>query len=293
MSKVAVIIPTYNRALPVQRAVESVRAQTFSELEIIVVDDGSSDETAGVLRRYSDCRYIRIAHSGLPAVARNAGVRASSAAFFAFLDSDDEWLPEKLHVQMRALDSASCGLVCSNAHVISTDPRVPSGPYLPAREKSLGPTLQELLLNNFVIASSVVVKREFFESAGGFSEDSRLRGVEDYELWLRIARSTQFHYIDQELVRYHRSTAGISGQSPGLAHWQAMELIFSRFSSSLTSSDRTLTATLQVQLDACRRSICDEYLAHGRRRDFARRFAAFAGHSPLAAAKYLAAKMLL
>lgn len=293
MSTVAVIIPTYNRVRSVQRAIESVRAQTYSDLEIVVADDGSDDETAGVLRRYSDCRYLRIDHSGLPAAARNAGVRSSSAAHLAFLDSDDEWLPQKLHLQMQAMESTSCGLVCSNAQIISTDHRVPSGPYLPAREKRFAPTLQQLLLNNFVIASSVVVKREFFESAGGFSEDPLLRGLEDYELWLRIAVSTRFHYIDQELVRYHRSTAGISGQSSGLAYWQAMELIFSRFSGSLASSDPTLSATLQMQLDASRRSVCDEYLAHGRRGDFARRLAAFASRSPLAAAKYLAAKMLL
>jgi glycosyltransferase involved in cell wall biosynthesis len=298
MSTVAAIIPTYNRAQAVQRAIESVRAQTYSDLEIIVVDDGSDDDTADILGRYSDCLYIRTAHSGLPAVARNAGVEASSAEYLAFLDSDDEWLPQKLLLQMQAMEFKSCGLVCSNAYVISTDPGIPSGPYLPAREKAFKPTLRELVLNNFVIASSVVVKRESFEAAGGFNEDPRLRGLEDYDLWLRIADSTRLHYIDQELVRYHRSIAGLSGQNTGLAYWQAMELVFSsssRFSSSvtLTGLDRRLAATYQMQLDACRRSICDEYLAQGQRRDFAKRFAAFVFQSPLGAAKYLAAKMLL
>jgi glycosyltransferase involved in cell wall biosynthesis len=291
MDTVAVIIPTYNRAGPLRLAIESVRSQTYPGLEIIVVDDGSDDETADLLRTYDDCRYIRISHSGLPAVARNAGLRASSAAYISFLDSDDEWLPQKLHSQMEAMRETPCGFVCSNAHVVSTDPRIPSGPYLPAREKHSGLVLRELLSGNFVITSSVVLKRECLD-AGGFSEDPRLRGLEDYDLWLRIAGSTPFHYMDQEMVRYNRSSTSVSGRNSSLAYWQGMELIFSRISQSLLPSDKILAATVQTQRDACRRSICDEYLANGQRGDFARGFAAFLGQRPVAAAKYLAAKML-
>src|ERR1051325_1221597 len=114
----AVVIPTYNRASSLKRAIDSVQAQTCTPPEIIVVDDGSEDDTAAVIRQYQNCRYTRVAHSGLPAVGRNLGAQLTKADYIAFLDSDDEWLPHKLETQLRTMLAAGSGLVCSNGTLV-------------------------------------------------------------------------------------------------------------------------------------------------------------------------------
>src|SRR6516165_5246405 len=119
LPRIAVIIPTYNRASLVTRAIESVLAQTYTNYELVVVDDGSEDNTLEIVKQYTGCRYVRLEHSGLPSVARNAGVRSTDTPYVAFLDSDDEWLPGKLTVQTEILESnPDVGLVCSNAFVM-------------------------------------------------------------------------------------------------------------------------------------------------------------------------------
>src|SRR5438093_13567082 len=100
VKSVAVIISTYNRASSLKRAIDSVQAQTVKDLDVIVIDDGSEDDTAEVLREYPSCRYVKIPHSGLPALARNVGARMADAPYLAFLDSDDEWLPHTIENQL-------------------------------------------------------------------------------------------------------------------------------------------------------------------------------------------------
>src|SRR5215472_17119543 len=118
MPRISVVIPTYNAAAFLNRALRSVNAQTCRAFEIIIVDDGSDDETSSVVEQFSDCRYFRIAYSGLPAVCRNFGVKQAQGEYIAFLDADDEWIPDKLHVQSQILEANSgIGLVCSNAFV--------------------------------------------------------------------------------------------------------------------------------------------------------------------------------
>lgn len=223
MADIAVIIPTFNRASLVKRAIESVQAQTCKAREIIVVDDGSQEDIAAVVGAYENCRYKRINHSGLPAVARNAGLRMTDAECIAFLDSDDEWFPHKLKTQTRT----ACGFVCSNATLV-LDNGAPGKPYLPAGQTHRGRVLRDLLSDNFVIASSVLVRRKLLERVGGFSEDPRLRGIEDYDLWLRLAALTDFRYIDEELLMYKHSITSLSRTRSIRAQWRGLALIFSR-----------------------------------------------------------------
>ena len=134
--RVTVVIPTYNYARYVPEAVESVLAQSFDELEVVVVDDGSTDETADILRPFDEqIRYIRQEHRGLAATARNTGIRAALGRHVAFLDSDDLWLPEKVSLQVARLDSEpAVGLVYGEAllfHEVSPATVIPhsrSGP---------------------------------------------------------------------------------------------------------------------------------------------------------------------
>ena len=277
MADIAVIIPTYNRASSLKRAIDSVQAQTLSDIELIIIDDGSDDDTAVVVRRYPTCRYVKIAHSGLPAVARNEGARMTDATYLAFLDSDDEWVPPKLERQLREIRRSSFGLVCSNATLNG------ERPYFRPGKEHTGRVFRDLLADNFVITSSVLVRRDLFEQAGAFCEDPKLRGIEDYDLWLRLATLTDFRYIDEELLVYRQSEASLSRTRSLLSHWQGMEFIFSRVKDTCGPAD-----VLSRKLAGCRTSMCDAYLLSGQYREFAKTLAGLFGRHPGMVVGYLA-----
>jgi glycosyltransferase involved in cell wall biosynthesis len=283
MSEVAVVIPTYNRAASLKRAIDSVQAQRFREFEIVVVDDGSEDETESIVQSGSNCRYLRLTHTGLPAIARNAGARATDSRYIAFLDSDDVWLPHKLEIQMKIMAGNAYGVVCSNA-------LVDTGRYFSAGRVHPGNVRKDLIQDNFVITSTAVIRRDVFDRVGGFDARPAVY-FEDYDLWLRAAAITPFFYIDEALIVYNRSVSGFGSRFSKLEHWQRMEQFFMRARRALEPDAKSLAAVVDRQLDSCRRSICDEYLELRRYRDFARNMAGFAGRRPVRAVKYLAAKV--
>ncbi|MBH0208302.1 MAG: glycosyltransferase family 2 protein, partial [Nitrospira sp.] len=133
MACVSVIIPTFNRFPLLCRAVDSVLNQTHGDLEIIVIDDGSTDDTPALFAQlFPTVHYVKTDHSGLPAIARNVGIRLAKGEFVAFLDSDDQWLPDKLSQQMEPLQrNPDIGLACSNAFVMYDDKDTLSRSYLP------------------------------------------------------------------------------------------------------------------------------------------------------------------
>jgi len=174
----AVVIPAYNAAATIARALDSVFSQTVPAAQVIVVDDGSpdGDRLAAVLSGYGDrVRLLRQANAG-PAAARNAGARHCTSEWIAFLDADDSWLPHKLERQLELGRDPRAGLL----HGSARDGRPP----LP-RELDFA-TLWEC---NRVCTSMTVVRREVFEALGGFDESPQLIGAEDYHLWLRIAHA--------------------------------------------------------------------------------------------------------
>ncbi|MDH4185908.1 MAG: glycosyltransferase, partial [Nitrospira sp.] len=203
-ARVSVIIPTFNRVGVLCRAVESALNQTCPAFEIIVVDDGSTDDTSQVIpARFPSVRYHRIQHSGLPAVARNAGLRVAKGEYIAFLDSDDQWLPEKLVQQVAVLETnPAVGLACTNAFVIYKDDEIPIRPYLQDGQGQIGQVLNALLDNNFIIASTAVVRRSVLDQVGQFCEENSLLIGEDYDLWLRVAGVSEVHYIPKALAIY-------------------------------------------------------------------------------------------
>ncbi len=175
-ASISVVIPAYNAAPYVARAIESVLAQTVRPTEVIVVDDASSDATAQVVERYGPpVRLLRRAANGGPAAARNTGIAAAQGEWIALLDADDAWLPRKLERQGPWLDDPTVGLV----HALWTivDGQVPP-PVV---------TFSHLWEHNRIVASSVVVRRIALETVGGFDESPSLIALEDYNLWLRLA----------------------------------------------------------------------------------------------------------
>lgn len=197
MAAVSIIIPTFNRAGKVVRAISSVLDQTFTDFEIIVVDDGSTDRTEKAISRFNN-RIQYIAHPTNLGVssARNTGIKRSLAPFIAFLDSDDLWLPKKLKVQMEFLERNSNTLVCQTDEIwLRKGRRVnPQRKHLKPSGDIFKPSLKLCLVS----PSAVMLRRSLLEEVGLFDED--LPVCEDYDLWLRIACQHPVYLINQPLI---------------------------------------------------------------------------------------------
>lgn len=189
MALVSVIIPVYNRAELVKRAVESALRQSFRDFEMIVVDDGSDDGTCSALEVCShEIRVIRQSHRGVSA-ARNRGIRESSGELIAFLDSDDEWLPQKLERQIARFPPGKPDFICHTGEIWMRN-----GTEVPQKKKhqKQGGRFFERALDLCLISpSSVMLSRRLLDRVGLFDEE--LEAAEDYDLWLRI---TAFHAVD-------------------------------------------------------------------------------------------------
>jgi glycosyltransferase involved in cell wall biosynthesis len=222
---VSVVLPTYNRAHLLPRAIQSVLDQTFSDFELIVVDDGSGDTTPEVMEQFSDprVRYVRYEPNKGANHARNVGIHESRAALIAFQDSDDDWFPDKLEKNMAAFADAGpeIGVVYSGywKYMDADDNRM----FIPFRwvKQREGWIHDELLRNNFVTTQAAVVRRECFDRSGYWLEG--LPGKQEWELFLRISRDYQFRYIDEPLLNSRFTETGISNNSMGI--YRSMETI--------------------------------------------------------------------
>jgi glycosyltransferase involved in cell wall biosynthesis len=198
-----VIIPTWNRARTIQRAIDSALQQTLPVLEILVCDDGSTDDTesivASIAKHDARVRWIAGERGGRPAIPRNRGLRESRGNWLAFLDSDDAWLPGKLEAQLDAARGLRTLAVCSNAIRVAADGRE-SGALLDWSRPRL--TFGDLLTANRVVCSSCVLHRSLLAKAGGFPEEPEFKAVEDYVLWLRVAALADLAYCRGALVHY-------------------------------------------------------------------------------------------
>lgn len=197
MPRVSVIIPVYNGAATVAGAIESVLAQTFTDFEIIAIDNGSIDSSRELLSRYAGRVKILEEPKRGPSAARNTGVRASSGEYLAFLDADDWWLPAMLERTVQTLDrDPDCALVYTNLALVDS-----TGRELMASlaGDSHPPTVDEMLERLWpILPSGVVMRRRAFDLAGGFSE--QLTAFEDVYLWLRAREYGNFHYLAEPLA---------------------------------------------------------------------------------------------
>lgn len=197
MSAVTVIIPTYNRARKSVRAISSVLYQTFTDYEIVVVDDGSNDGTADCLVPLRhQIKYLKHPRNLGVSAARNSGIMASSSPFIAFLDSDDYWLPEKLFTQMAFFRQNPGVAACQTDEIwIRKGVRVNPGKR---HIKPSGDIFKASLRRCLVSPSAVMLKRSLLDKVGLFDED--LSACEDYDLWLRISHRYPIHLIPEHLV---------------------------------------------------------------------------------------------
>ena len=213
---VSVIIPTHNRADFLRSAITSVLKQTFQDFELIVVDDFSGDHTSEVVRSFIDrnIRYIQHTAKKGGAAARNTGIRSAQGKYIAFLDDDDEWLPEKLKHQVELLNHSSPETGGVYTAFIQIDKVSGDIIYQKTAQKS-GNLLHALRQKNCIgSTSSVLLRRECFSKVGLFDEN--LRSLQDYDLWVRIAREFEFVSIDKPLLIYHVHHSRISTNAEAL-----------------------------------------------------------------------------
>ncbi len=218
--KVSVIIPTFNRAWILAEAIDSVLGQTRPADEVIVVDDGSTDGTQALLRRYEGrITVLRQPNRGVSA-ARNIGWRRAAGALIALLDADDLWQPAKLERQVAFFETHPEALICQTEEVW-----IRRGKLVNPKQRHRKPSgwiFEPSLALCLVSPSAAMMRRELLEDMGGF--DEALPACEDYDLWLRVSLRTPIHLIDEELVVKRGGHPDQLSAAPGLDRYRIQSL---------------------------------------------------------------------
>jgi len=206
--RVSVVIPVRNRESRIGRAIESVLAQTVPAAEIIVIDDASTDGTAGVVQSYGERVRLVRRNGGGAYAARNAAIRVATSPLVAFLDSDDAWLPRKLESQLPLFHDARVGVVFGNACVVdeTNGMRIPSGTTFDRTPPGRA-SRKDFLRGNFISFSTAIVRRECFDACGLF--DERLSA--DYLAFFRIDARYRFAYVSTPVAEYVLHAGNWSG----------------------------------------------------------------------------------
>ena len=236
---VSVIIPTYNRGWCLNDAVDSVFSQTYERYELIVVDDGSEDDTGKRLSRYEDITVITQHNRGVSA-ARNRGIALSKGDLIAFLDSDDLWLPEKLSVQVAFFQANPEALICQTQETwIRNGRRIhPKNRH----QKQAGNFFERSLGLCLVSPSAVMIKKRLFETVGLFDES--LPACEDYDLWLRVGVSIPIFLIDEPLVIKRGGHADQLSSNAGLDKYRIQSIKKLSESGTLSTDQRKAAITV-------------------------------------------------
>lgn len=209
---ISVIIPAYNKGDIIKETIDSALAQTYSNIEVILVDDGSTDNTAVVVKSIKDerLRYYYQPNSGLPAKPRNKGVELSTGEYVAFLDHDDLWMKDKLEKQMSIIEKdPKIALVSTNAYYILNENKTNTSFIQGLRSGYFND--KDFLPEIYVILSTTLVRKSAFLNMGGFNESSDLKAIEDYDLWLRIYPKHACYYLSECLIYYRKYSTSTSG----------------------------------------------------------------------------------
>lgn len=210
---VSIVVPAYSRVHYLGECLASIRAQTTPDWECLVVDDGSpagADIRATVEQMEDErFRYIRRSRNGGPAAARNTGIRAARAELFMCVDEDDRLVPEAVEILLREMASAETDAVCPQARFFGGVTGI---------RKAVDPTLQLMLQGMFLLPNGWIMRRDLWEKVGGYDEDPRIIGRDDWEIWLRIlAAGARVRVIDRLLYELRIPAGGI-GQPGSLEH---------------------------------------------------------------------------
>jgi glycosyltransferase involved in cell wall biosynthesis len=210
---VSVIIPAYNASEWIAETVQSVLAQEFTDYEIIVVDDGSTDATGAVVARFPQVRYIYQRNGGQGA-ARNTGIRAAQGAYIALLDADDVWKPEKLRLQVALLQQTQLAWVYCDTYFFHGRAGAISHTYGDSGRLHTGDILQPLFLDVFMSSITPVIRREVFDHVGYFNDIALVRNREDWDMFLRIAARYPVGLVNRPLAGYRIHSASSVRSEP-------------------------------------------------------------------------------
>lgn len=255
---VSVIIPTYNRATVLEHAIESVLDQTYQNLELLIVDDGSTDHTRQVVEKYQDqITYLFQANHG-PAAARNSGIQNSQGDLICFLDSDDRWMKNKLAVQIELMLSNPEVKLCYTDEVwIRRGIRINQKKV---HRKYSGWIYQQCLPLCIISPSSVMIRRDVFDRVGLFDETMIV--CEDYDLWLRISRVYPITFIPKPLIiKYGGHHDQLSQRFLGMDEFRVTALEKILVENGLPAADRQ--ATIKMLHQKCT-ILANGCIKHGR-----------------------------
>ncbi len=241
MPEISIILPPYNRAKTLPRAVQSILSQTFTNFELIIVDDGSNDNTTEVVRGFKDNRikYIKIKENKGASAARNIGIKSAKGKYIAFQDSDDEWLPEKLRKQIDIFRkvSSKIGMIYTDMwEIVTKRKKYFYSPHIMPIDGIIYKKALRYFIKNIGLATAVI-KKECFDKIGLFDEE--LPRYIDLELFIRISKIYQFYHITEPLIKYYKTPRNISSSFENLI--KARKLILQKYSDSI-KKDRKLLA---------------------------------------------------
>ena len=253
--QVSVIIPTYNRGWIIEEAIHSVLAQDYTEFELIVVDDGSTDQTSNILDAYGNVIKVLSQKNKGVSAARNRGIAEASGKFIAFLDSDDLWHPQKLSAQINFFNQTPEALICQTEEVwIRNGFRVnPKKRHKKPSGMIFEPSLELCLVS----PSAVMIRRSLFDRVGEF--DETLPACEDYDLWLRISCRFSIYLIDTPLIIKRGGHDDQLSKGTGLDKYR-IKAIEKIIKSGLLSEDQRRAAVKTLKKK------CDIYAAGCRKR---------------------------
>jgi glycosyltransferase involved in cell wall biosynthesis len=270
VDEVTVVIPAYNAERFIEDAIESALQQAPHVVEVIVVDDGSTDGTRDVVRsnRNSIVTLLELEHSGNASAARNRGIERASTPLVAFLDADDVWLAGKIGMQAAVLaESQSLGLVCTNAYRQSEPGQREGMTELlpPGAGPHDGGPIDALLLDNFVVMSSVLARRSAILEVGGFSEAEDLALVADYDLWVRMAPKSGLRYVRTPWLIYRDWGSSYRDEWSAVGTAEAVLRVLSRAADSIPGLAREHSRALSARRAMLYAEIADSALTAGDR----------------------------
>ncbi len=241
MPKLSVIIPTYNRSGLLRQAIESAFS-AGSDVEVIVVDDASTDETPTVCQSWPEIHYVQMARNIGQAAARNIGIREATTEYIAFLDDDDLRLPNSFELQIQLLEETpEAALAYGPIYLKNAETEEITKEYYPSHLMS-GDVFEKLLIGNFFYTPSVVVRRSMLQEVGGF--DDRFLTVEDWDLWIRLAEKYSVVAVEKPVAIYRQANPS-SGQASSRA--EEMSRVALRMQERALKLPRIANASLEYQ----------------------------------------------
>lgn len=264
MPTVSIITPAYNSARFLSLALQSAVDQTFSDLELLLIDDGSTDETPALGRQWESThpgriRYFRQSNMGLGA-ARNAALRVATGSYVALLDADDVWLPHRLEAGMAAFSrNPNAGLVHGRVTIVDDGGRVILTPDVDTRFVS-GFIRDHLITRRAHISCpTVLFRRECLDTIGDFDTDPRIHGCEDRDLWIRIAARYEVAFVNDILAYYRRTPGSLSSKYEQMM--RARRYVLDKHLGTRLR-DRAMRRRALARISA---EVADNHMEHGRR----------------------------